>query len=510
MTGNRKDYALDAYPIGSGGFADVHVAKHKPTGKRIAFKKLRDGIRHAKERFKREIEVMRHLSHPNIMPLLDADKNEQWYVMPLADDCLTNLVRALDEPALEECFLQVAAGLAHAHAAGFVHRDITPNNILRIRDHDGVRWVVADWGLVQRPPGETGDFVTKGGLGTEGFAAPETWTVGHDVDRRADIYSLGRVIAWALTRHPPVPNIDLPAPGKWRAVVAKMTAQDREARHDDLAAVSAELSELRESMGSTSRQLIALGSDVIGEGELIEAVGQNWSMEIDRFIVGDEQALLRLTDGFDQLRSHERHVTLERHGEGRLLTAPPRFTRKGAGWLVQATVAPRFERTHVDHIGEDISVDNDGFGRTLRGRERLPQIFMIALSTEPGELIGDPLWGSLVRRHFVELGDTPFFERAVALEAMRLASVPYVDDDGTSSTPLRCVERIVSVKLSPGRDVNSRRAHIVAEVNGLGRWEDDVDILVASDRPKYSIEDMTAALLSSFSACAVAASTKPQ
>ncbi|MDB4981357.1 MAG: hypothetical protein JWM82_2109, partial [Myxococcales bacterium] len=80
MIGNRKDYALDAYPIGSGGFADVHLAKHKPSGQRVAFKKLRDGVRHAKERFEREIAVMRRLSHPNVMSLLDADKNGQWYV----------------------------------------------------------------------------------------------------------------------------------------------------------------------------------------------------------------------------------------------------------------------------------------------------------------------------------------------------------------------------------------------------------------------------------------------
>ena len=341
-----------------------------------------------------------------------------------------------------------------------------------------MRWVVADWGLVRRPPGETGEFVTNVGLGTEGFAAPEVWMVAHDVDRRADVYSLGRVIAWALTRHPPVPNIDLPAPGRWRALVAKMTAHDREARHDGLAAVTVALSELQSS-GSSSSQLIAFGPDVIAEGELIEIAGQSWSIDVDRLLVGDEHALLRLTDGFQQLQPHERHITLERQGEARLLDGPPRFTRKGAGWSVQATVASRFARTDVDQIDEDISLED--FGRTLRGRDRLPQIFLIALSTEKGELIGDPHWGSVIRRRFTEIGDAPLFERAVALEATRLASVPYTEDSGASSTPLRCVERIISLKLSPGKNAAHRRTRIVAEVRGFGRWEGAIDMRVASE-----------------------------
>lgn len=507
-TGNRKDYALDAYPIGSGGFADVHAAKQKSTGRRVAFKKLRDGVRHAKERFEREIAVMRQLSHANIMPLLDADENGQWYVMPLADDCLTNLVRGLDEASLEECFLQVAAGLAHAHDAGLVHRDVTPNNILRIRDLAGVRWVVADWGLVRRPPGETGDFATKGGLGTEGFAAPETWTVGHDVDRRADIYGLGRVIAWALTRHPPVPNVDLPAPGKWRALVAKMTAHERTARYEDLTAVVTQLNALRGSV--SSGQLIALGPEVVAEGELIEVAGRDWSIDLHRLVIGNERALLRFSDTFDELSSHDRFVTFERDGEARALASAPRLARKGDGWSLRVTLGPRHERPHVDSIGSGISIDDL---RTLRGRERLPQIFLIALSTARGELLGSPDWGSDLRQRFAELGDVELFERLVGLEAMRMASIPYADRDGSSATPLRCVDRIVSLKLSPGRDADHRRAHVVAEVNGIGRWEEDIEILVVSAPPAQTAHevmgDLKASLLAKGTGRAASASAKP-
>lgn len=228
---------------------------------------------------------------------------------------------------------------------------------------------------------------------------------------------------------------------------------------------------------ASSPQLIAIGPDVVAEGELIAITGREWSLQLDRLLVGDERALLQFTDQFDELPVHDRYVTLERRGEARGLSVAPRMIRKAGGWSVVVTVAPRYERAHVDSIGLDLCIETL---REIRGSERLQQIFLIALSTQRGELRDSPEWGTDLRRRFEEIGDTPLFERIVGLDAMRLASIPYADVDGSSSTPLRCVDRIVSLKLSAGRDADHRRARVVADVNGIGRWEGDLEILVAT------------------------------
>ncbi|MFE6946441.1 protein kinase domain-containing protein [Streptomyces chartreusis] len=118
--------------------------------------------------------------------------------------------------------------LAAAHEHGWLHRDIKPSNILYL---DG-RWTPADWGFVRRPRGQT----TKPGrtglyIGTEGFAAPELSVTPHEATASSDIYSIGGVIAWALTGKLPETNLPLmPAPGPWRPVMRAATHMDPQGR----------------------------------------------------------------------------------------------------------------------------------------------------------------------------------------------------------------------------------------------------------------------------------------
>ena len=71
-------------------------------------------------------------------------------------------------------------------------------------------------------------------FGTAGFAAPELWDDAHAADGRADIYSLGRVVAWATTGQWPKPNIPLIPKGSWQEFVAKTTTLDVGERVQDL------------------------------------------------------------------------------------------------------------------------------------------------------------------------------------------------------------------------------------------------------------------------------------
>jgi len=181
----------------------------------------------------REIDVQRLFRHPHIMPILDAADDWSWFVMPLAQDSLDELWRKgqLGGDAslvAAEIIDAVTRGLEPAHEPGYVHRDISPRNILALPDSTtptGRRWVVADWGLVRRPAGDTTHRYTQTGegLGTQGFAAPETWDNAHHVGPEADVYSLGRVIAWLLTGRWPVPNVPLLPDGPLRGLVAECT-----------------------------------------------------------------------------------------------------------------------------------------------------------------------------------------------------------------------------------------------------------------------------------------------
>lgn len=229
MQGQRKDYALERAPSGVGGQAQVFRAVHKPTNQTVAFKRLHRPVKADIARMKREIEVGMQLDSPHVMPVLDSSPTGKWLVMPWADGDLTSFrSELLAKPdSFREMIDSVIKGLAAAHAEGWIHRDVTPSNILRLSIAEESRWVVSDWGLVRRPRGKTTDpGRTRLGsaLGTEGFAAPELSVDAHGADTSVDVYSIGQVIGWVFTESQPVANVPLlPADGPWRTVAREAT-----------------------------------------------------------------------------------------------------------------------------------------------------------------------------------------------------------------------------------------------------------------------------------------------
>lgn len=224
--GNRKAYRLNAKPVAVGGQAEVFEATRKADQQIFIFKRARDSLDTA--RMRREIEVQSILAHPNIMPILDWDPfKHSWFIMPRGRRVLANLSRPIPRELLCAILRDVAAGLRFAHAAGHPHRDIKPDNIIEIGGRgEEVRWVVADWGLTRRSPGDTTDNPTRTGefLGTLAFAPPEAHQDAHRVGPVGDIYALGKVIAWALGVVPKAlvgPVVEPP----WSEVVEPMTRQ---------------------------------------------------------------------------------------------------------------------------------------------------------------------------------------------------------------------------------------------------------------------------------------------
>lgn len=234
---DRKAYAIDPKPLGFGGYATVYGATVKATGERVAFKRLLASSQEDVARFRREVDVQRELDgHPHVMPILAVDPAGRWLVMPLADGDAEDYAAELrGEQALTVFVRHAAEGLRAAHALGRVHRDVTPANLLAFVESGGLRWVVADWGLVRQPHGKTTQKWTKTGvvIGTEGFIAPEVLRDSHrQATDRADVYSLGRVVAWAVVGRRPLAGERLIPAGPFRQLVREATRDEPEQRPD--------------------------------------------------------------------------------------------------------------------------------------------------------------------------------------------------------------------------------------------------------------------------------------
>ena len=223
-------YVLKAL-LGAGTFGVVYSAVDA-AGRRLAVKVLRpDHDPDSRVRFQREAAIMRGMSHPNVMSILDAsgpDDEVQWLAMPwMSGGSLASLIP--NDRSWEEVvglMRQSASGLAEYHAKGGIHRDIKPENLLL--DEDGtVR--VSDFG-VARCPGLAGSTMTRSAIGTEAYMAPEVWR--NEACQASDIYALG-IVFWELVndeRHttpakPPRLLGSGPDFATMQALYARMTAE---------------------------------------------------------------------------------------------------------------------------------------------------------------------------------------------------------------------------------------------------------------------------------------------
>jgi hypothetical protein len=249
MPGNRKAYRLPPEPLARGGQADVYVAVRKADNKTLILKRARRSW--GENRMRREIEVQSKLNHVNVMPIFDWDREDYlWYVMPKGTRVMSQLHRPLADDAICVIAKNVVGALVAGDAVGNPHRDVKPQNVIALDDEQGTRWVLADWGLTRRPPGETTAKPTKTGqfLGSEGFAPPEAYSDAHNVGVLGDIYALGQLIAWA-TGVDPVPTVSPEVAAPWDKLVTALTQQKREDRPQTILEVQRMLAQLCERVG---------------------------------------------------------------------------------------------------------------------------------------------------------------------------------------------------------------------------------------------------------------------
>lgn len=199
--------------VGGGGMGEVYRAILTARGKVVAMKVVSGRLTRDPEvtaRFEAEVAALSHLSHPNVVRVLDHGETangRHFLVMEYVDGCdLRRLLRAqrLDMERALDIFLKVCAGVRHAHERGLVHRDIKPANIL-IGADGTVK--VADFGLAKTlVENSTGySFTqTRDTFGTPYYVAPEVTRSAGSANVRADIYALGVLLYELLTGSVPM------------------------------------------------------------------------------------------------------------------------------------------------------------------------------------------------------------------------------------------------------------------------------------------------------------------
>ena len=252
--------------VGSGGMSSVYRAHDSLLERHVALKVMHEQLLaegdHV-QRFRREARLAAQLSHPNIVTVIDRGEQEgrQFIVFEYVEGENLKALVERDAPLPErdaiELALQVADGLAFAHAHGLVHRDVKPQNVLLTEDG---RAKVTDFGIARSIDVHRGLTQTGTVMGTSDYISPEQ-ARGGPVDACSDIYSLGAVLYELLTGDVPFPgdnfvsvamrHINEPPPSvrerrpevspRVDAAIRKAMAKDPDDRFPSMEAFAAEL-----------------------------------------------------------------------------------------------------------------------------------------------------------------------------------------------------------------------------------------------------------------------------
>lgn len=210
--------------VAAGGMGEVFEAHDLELNERVAIKTVRaiGSTADAIERLKREIQLARRVTHPNVCRIFDIAHHRTAHGVVtfvtmelLRGTTLGRYIRERERLTTEETLpivRQIAEGLAAAHRAGVVHRDLKSDNVMLVPDGDHVRAVITDFGLARLAAAENDalESVTRPGevVGTAAYLAPEQCE-GQEPSPACDIYALGVIMYEMVTGRRPFPGASL-------------------------------------------------------------------------------------------------------------------------------------------------------------------------------------------------------------------------------------------------------------------------------------------------------------
>lgn len=233
--------------LGRGGVGVVYGAFDQSLGRRVAVKVLlADGGEEATRRLHVEARALAALQHRNVVRVHEILEEPTRTLLVLERVEGVSLAERLRDSAFEPREVarigrEIAEGLAAAHAAGILHRDVKPGNVLL--DPDGTPRL-GDFGLA-RPSADTLTGGTGAGavLGTPGYMSPEQ-AAGGALDERSDIYGLGATLVSLLTRAVPSSGgerFDASVPPRLAQICRRCLAEDPAQRYPSARAVAEDL-----------------------------------------------------------------------------------------------------------------------------------------------------------------------------------------------------------------------------------------------------------------------------
>ncbi|HWH94289.1 MAG TPA: serine/threonine-protein kinase, partial [Baekduia sp.] len=201
--------------LGRGGMGVIYRATELRLGRSVALKLIateQASDPEVRERFEREARLTASIEHPNVVPVYGAGEEDGHLYLVMRYVPGTDLHHLLRQdgrlaPARAASIVaQVAEALDAAHAAGLVHRDVKPANVLIGGEHA----YLSDFGITRVQASDTRITDSGNWIGTVDFMAPEHLR-GEPTDARADVYALGCVLHTALTGTPPHRRTTVPA-----------------------------------------------------------------------------------------------------------------------------------------------------------------------------------------------------------------------------------------------------------------------------------------------------------
>ena len=291
-------------PIGAGGMGEVYRAHDTRLGREVALKILPADVAgdpSRRQRFETEARAVAALNHPNIVAIYDvAFEDRVAFIVAelIQGETLRGVIQGGPVPMRRtlDIAVQIADGLAAAHAAGIVHRDLKPDNIMLTPEG---RVKILDFGLAKSipraavaPDATLTIASTEPGtiVGTASYMSPEQASGKSDLDGRSDQFSLGLIIQelvtgkraferptavetmTAIIREDPAPlPATLPAP--WRWCIERCLAKDPGDRYGSTRDLFLELRQLRDHSSEISAATGASGSARASAGRSLPKTG---------------------------------------------------------------------------------------------------------------------------------------------------------------------------------------------------------------------------------------------